>query len=86
MTAVRVQTALSPDRRQELIDGLRAQPDVTAVTSTAEGFEVELAGYDLDAAASRTTGLLRIVAPEAGIDPVDAVVVPHPAADAGGLT
>jgi hypothetical protein len=86
MTVVRVQTTLSPDGRQGLVDGLRAQPDVTSVTSTAEGFDVELAGYGIDAAAARTTGLLRIVAPEAGVDPTDAVVVPHPDADAGGLT
>lgn len=86
MTVVRVQTTLSPDGRQGLVDGLRSQPDVTAVTSTAEGFEIDLAGYGIDGAAARATELLRVVAPDVGLDPRDAVVVPDPDADAGGLT
>lgn len=68
MTAVRVRAALDDARLTQVLETLRAEPDVTEIVTTADGFEVGLAGYALDAAEARTAGLLRTVEASVGIE------------------
>jgi hypothetical protein len=85
MTVVRVDVALDPDRRQGVLDALREQPDVTSVTAAADGFDLELAGYQRDAARSRTEEVLRIVAEATGTDAGALTLAPARDAHPGGL-
>jgi len=84
MTVVRIDVSIDPDHRQAVLDGLREQPDVVSVTAGADGFDVELAGYQRDAAHARAAEALRIVAEATGTDLGAFAVAPHPDAHAGG--
>ncbi|WP_022929849.1 hypothetical protein [Patulibacter americanus] len=85
MTAVRVRAALDDTQLEQVLAGLRGQPDVAAVTTTGDGFEVELAGYALDAAEARTVELLRMIEPEAGVERGALRTESHPDASPGGI-
>lgn len=85
MTAVRVRADLDDTQLEQVLAGLRGQPDVSAVNATADGFEVELAGYALDAAEARTVELLRMIEPEAGVARGALRTETHPDASPGGL-
>jgi hypothetical protein len=85
MTAVRVRAALDDTQLEQVLAGLRGQPDVAAVTTTGDGFEVELAGYALDAAEARTVELLRMIEPEAGVERGALRTETHPDASPGGI-
>lgn len=85
MTAVRIDVALDPELRQPVLDALREQPDVTTVTATREGFELELAGYAPDAARGRAAEALRTVAAATGIDLAALTIAPDRAPYPGGL-
>lgn len=84
MTAVRVDVALDPELRQPVLDALREQPDVAAVTATPDGFELELAGYAPDAARGRAAEALRTVATATGTDPAVLTIAPDGAPHPGG--
>jgi hypothetical protein len=84
MTVVRIDETLDPDHRQGVLDALREQADVTAVTAGADAFDIDLAGYDRDAANARAAELLRTVLEATGTDPSGLAVAPHPEAHPGG--
>ncbi len=84
MTVVRIDVTLDPDHRQGVLDALREQPDVTGVTAGADAFEIDLAGYDPDAAAARAAEVLRTVVEATGTDPATLVVAPPPGSQPGG--
>ena len=85
MTAVRVRADLDDTQLEQVLAGLRGQPDVASVTTTGDGFEVELAGYALDAAEARTVELLRMIEPEAGVERGALRTETHPGASPGGI-
>lgn len=68
MTAVRVRAELDDALLTTVLETLRGQPDVSEVVTTADGFEVDLAGYALDAAEARVVELLRMAEAAAGVE------------------
>ncbi|MGX6449643.1 hypothetical protein ACVU7I_16510 [Patulibacter sp. S7RM1-6] len=83
MSIVRLDVEFDTDRRAEVLDALRQQPDLGAVRDEGGALELDLPGYGADAARSRAYELLHVAAVAAGVDPLRVRVV-HDATEGRG--